>query len=896
MEPSEMELILFSISMDREKYIISVPAGAEFDPARDLEITVSNIGNQSLNNLNIVVSGENKDKFSVSDNNIPRLGPKESMTFTISFPQTSQGAGIYKANVLVGNQNAARKLSLEYKEFTFIPVSSPVISLDEPLLQKDTAGHISTIIRTLDAEKTPEKLWFSSDTSKLAVDGESGVLTVQDAGECIIGFTASSDPFVVKGKKVRVYEAPQTVNPEYPLISKVLARPAAGKALPKNLAAIQALAEGDIVFTYTNGTGVIGSIEPASGLLTFAGQMGATTPITVDLCLKKDVDEGLLVTHTGTVTFNASIGAAPPANVLYATTVPDTGFNDDPRATVVDLLFDDIIAAGADPKDGFEIKKGAETLTIQSAIIMNDSVLQFTLDPGSAIKYGSTIEITYTRISGNITSNLTPVENFTQQVTNTVEDEKIKPWIVNADIQNSTRDKLHVVFSEPVTIDSAGLDKLKVKVNNMPSGNAVPYMENGVSQRNIIAALPVGGTGDREWELTMSAPAAFGEILRLATTTTGAVTDKSSNLNGLPAVPQFIVRSLVERTKGTFENTPGLYRNSNPVGAVTADANLLNNALTHIDAAANRTSGDVFTIVLGQNQSNYNPTTIFAGLDYGSLTVIITSDSSTDWIIPWAATGKNLTARNGVTIVISEHVVLQGFAGNNQELIRAMDGGKIILDGGEIRDNTCTKTTDYAAGVRIGGGTNGAFFLMNSGKISGNTMVANGSGAFGGGGAVSLSDYSVFVMHGGEISGNAARGTAVTLAKAGAIATRNNGTDRQNMAIYITGGEIKNNTVEPGSTGAGAGGIFANSVFQKTGGIIHGSDSADANTSDATGTVSVAAIAVVGLSKTANQNPASGDAVTFDLSAGEDTHLFVEMDVGSNRTLPTWGGANPWVK
>jgi hypothetical protein len=100
--------------------------------------------------------------------------------------------------------------------------------------------------------------------------------------------------------------------------------------------------------------------------------------------------------------------------------------------------------------------------------------------------------------------------------------------------------------------------------------------------------------------------------------------------------------------------------------------------------------------------------------------------------------GSLFTIGNGVTFTLEDRVVLRGRSDNNSRLANILNGGVLVMNGGEISGNTVS--SNGGGGYVASSGT----FTMNDGKISGNT--AN----YGGG------VYGRLTMNGGEISDNTA--------------------------------------------------------------------------------------------------------------------------------------------
>jgi hypothetical protein len=902
---------VYQISLDREAYTIYTPTGSDFIAPVPLEVTVTNTGNQALEELAVVLSGADKQVFGVSPDQIPALLPGETGTFTVSFPQEDPLASlVYTADILVGNSSAARKLPLIYGVFNFV---SAVVDIDPPLLQVEYEGHTAAAVSTEDTDKEGN-LWFSGNTDVVVIDGETGALSVIGAGETTIGFFVSENPLQVKGVGVTVYPAAESLRPEYPLVEGLLSRPAGGTAAILNAEAIQAAAaEGDsLVFTKSGGEGVISAIDPGTGELTFDGETGAAADLSVGLLITETVAEGDLPIYQGQSALNVRIGQAPAVTVVGAETINGP---EDLRALTIKITFSDFINAGTrDPREGFTITKNGNPLTITAAAI-DGLTLSFTLDSATPILYGDTLAISYNSGTGAIISGGTPAAAFSARpVTNNLAD--LAPWLVRAVVENASPGTVQVTFSEPVTIQD--ISKFRVRANSMPradlasslSGDA-PIMDYGSTARTVSAAAAV--SGDLVWNLTLSEPAAYGEILMLSTTEAGAVKDKAATPHDLPRIPQFIIKNGITRQKAAYEAEAGLYRNGVKVDSVdNGDGDdLYKNAITHLATSGNYPQADeIITIVLDSNQTyaastSFSSTHVPTSLIGGEIRLIITTKTGNtqDYTITVTGNGAGIIVRNGLNVIIDEHIIFShNNANNNNALVVVNDGGKVILDGGEIRDNINTNTSERAGGVRMGGGSYGAHFILNRGKITNNQVSASGNDStsnHGGAGGVYIQQYGAFVMHDGEISNNTLNLTGnVATPKAGAISVRySNATYHADASIFITGGVISGNKVLGAKAVASAGAIYTNGAFQKTGGTIYGAEAEAAlrNYSEYTGNVNVGAV-LIGNTVSANALPTAvtkrNDTAGPDILLLSDSYKTANGSAGVN-TVPGWA-TNFW--
>jgi hypothetical protein len=446
------------------------------------------------------------------------------------------------------------------------------------------------------------------------------------------------------------------------------------------------------------------------------------------------------------------------------------------------------------------------------------------------------------------------------------------PWLVRAVVEDGAADIVQVEFSE--AIEYVDIAKFQVLVNNIPLGNNHPALSSGAVPTAVTKAEK-GATGNGKiWKLTMEAPAKYGEILRLEAMEADAAKISLSGA-GLPRIRPLIIRNAIKRQKFSYENTAGFYVNGTKQ-STAVDGSLLQNALNYMESNVAEKTDQTWVVVLDTNQTI--GTNRITGGDYPGSTLIITNASAaaTDNVTVTINAGNHLTSRNELTIILGENVTYKSGTGRSADaMIRVMDAGKLILDGAEISGSSLTtpaSSGDTGALIRIGGGSNAPYFIINSGKITGNS-ITNDTGA---GNAVSsiigLSDYGVVVMHGGEISNNTVTGSS-TKPLAGAISSRiDGGAGRnQNNGIFITGGDIKNNTVTKtgADTVATSGAILMGGVFQKTGGTIEGN-----STSADNGNVKAGQIAVIIGGWTAN--PDATNALIQDADAGPDVQLIVD--------------------
>ena len=177
--------------------------------------------------------------------------------------------------------------------------------------------------------------------------------------------------------------------------------------------------------------------------------------------------------------------------------------------------------------------------------------------------------------------------------------------------------------------------------------------------------------------------------------------------------------------------------------------------------------------------------------------------------------------------------------------------GKLVIEGGSIKSNMATKTTD---GIGKGGGvyvygSSKVMLVMSGGSIEGNEAGKTGSTYEGSGGGVYI-EGGTFTMTGGKIKENKAKnGGGVVLDKGGTLELSGSGEISSNTAensgggicvgtdadanentgtLRMTGGEISGNTANGGGGIAVLHGTFTmskgkvsgNTAAQKGGGIF----------------------------------------------------------------------------
>ena len=185
--------------------------------------------------------------------------------------------------------------------------------------------------------------------------------------------------------------------------------------------------------------------------------------------------------------------------------------------------------------------------------------------------------------------------------------------------------------------------------------------------------------------------------------------------------------------------------------------------------------------------------------------------------------GSGILANNGVNITMEDGAIIRNNTNSNYELgggILLGNGSTFTMNGGEISGNTA----NGGGGVAIIGST----MVMNGGTISNNsTYKTSGQGSYGAG--VYVADYAnasggdilftptpaSFEMNGGKITGNTA------LDYGGGVLTFPQQSTNKKITININNGEISGNKVTNGSGGAVAA-FFDGTELNIKGGTLTG--------------------------------------------------------------------------
>jgi hypothetical protein len=218
----------------------------------------------------------------------------------------------------------------------------------------------------------------------------------------------------------------------------------------------------------------------------------------------------------------------------------------------------------------------------------------------------------------------------------------------------------------------------------------------------------------------------------------------------------------------------GLYKGAAIETATKIGDHDLAASLSYI--SSNADTGDNFYIVLTADESAANSTLSYSGKTVG---ITLMSGRKERTISP-TTNGNFFTVSSGVTLTLEQGVVLQGRSANTGSLIK-IDGGTFVMNGGKISGNTLNSAS--GGGVYVNSGT----FTMNVGEISSN------KGSSGGGVYV---NSGTFTMNGGEISGNDGGGVYSKVSftmNGGKISGNTSGIYIASGTFNMIGGEISDN-------------------------------------------------------------------------------------------------------
>jgi hypothetical protein len=391
-----LELSINGNSVDT--YSTVVFAG-EQDTYRPAEITVTNTGNRRLTGLQLKEKDNNGD-FGIDALPSRTLEPNESITFQVVFePWNSSQVGPRGVEILAGNSDASKIVKLEYTAYELEELEyGKVITLTPTLFQVSGTGPYE--VTTDDTSKTGDSPWLSSNPDVAYFEGDD--LIVTGPGETVFYFVTDEEDYKAKGKKVTVYPAKETLNPVYPLEDGFVAGVDSGApVLPANLGAINAAAgeDGVVAFSLPGGSSVISAIDPASGALTFSGSEGETEEVTVTLTITKTTSDGILTTHSGSVTFTAKIVPPKPGPAIQSAVI-DGAIRADAKKLVI--TWDK--ALELTNLDGFSINnetQGAFSFTGHT-VLENTLTITLGREPSWSEIQAEALTLTYNAGTGNV--------------------------------------------------------------------------------------------------------------------------------------------------------------------------------------------------------------------------------------------------------------------------------------------------------------------------------------------------------------------------------------------------------------------------------------------------------------------------------------------------------------
>jgi hypothetical protein len=185
--------------------------------------------------------------------------------------------------------------------------------------------------------------------------------------------------------------------------------------------------------------------------------------------------------------------------------------------------------------------------------------------------------------------------------------------------------------------------------------------------------------------------------------------------------------------------------------------------------------------------------------------------------ISLSSNGSLFTVNSGVTFILDENIALVGRSTNNASLVFVSGGTLIINDKTKISGNTGSPNSG-GGGVRV---ISSGIFIMNGGEISGNTIYSSSTNysPVSSGGGVYVSSGN-FTMNGGEIFGN----TASSSSTGSKSSPRSYGGGVYADNFIMNGGKIFGNTsssFSPHNPSAYGGGVCAGN-FTMNGGEIFG--------------------------------------------------------------------------
>jgi hypothetical protein len=265
----------------------------------------------------------------------------------------------------------------------------------------------------------------------------------------------------------------------------------------------------------------------------------------------------------------------------------------------------------------------------------------------------------------------------------------------------------------------------------------------------------------------------------------------------------------------------------------------------------NAEGGGVYTINLSGDET-ISPST----LSYSGKVVNITLEGGTvERTVDLSSSGALFTVGSGVTLKLGSNVILRGLSNNTAALVKVESYGKLEMNSGSKISGNINSSSTYGGGVSV---ASGGVFIMSGGEISGNTNADASASSTSYGGGVYVASNGTFTMNGGKISGNTTVATYIS-------STSYGGGVYVSGTFTMSGGEISGNTASSISSTYYGGGVYVNSsgTFTKqSGGIIYGSNASSTLKNAASDGHAV--YVYVSSSSSKKRNTTVGEGVTLD--------------------------------
>ncbi|MCL2043153.1 MAG: discoidin domain-containing protein [Treponema sp.] len=190
-----------------DEAIVYAPTHVEFDfpiifPPDDIEIPVTNNWNQTINRLNVLLTGPDRDMFSFSPGRIDNLEPCETAFVTVKMVQGNpRRPTSYRAELLVGYEGNYQRLPITYHVCTFIEEEE--IALTSTGLR---AGITRQPTVLLNRPSGPGD-WISFHP-RIAQVNSNGFMTLHSGGNTVVGLLSpAADGYQIRGWEIAVLPA-----------------------------------------------------------------------------------------------------------------------------------------------------------------------------------------------------------------------------------------------------------------------------------------------------------------------------------------------------------------------------------------------------------------------------------------------------------------------------------------------------------------------------------------------------------------------------------------------------------------------------------------------------------------------------------------------------------------